>query len=572
MKTSHRIFLKTFAKHLLTIFIPVIFLGTLSFSITHQYIYENANTSSEQSLEQLKRYMDQNYSICSSFEQSVNPDTFSSLSLKHIMQKKDLGFSDSIRLSIFSSQLNSLVNSNSDVESVYVYWPNNEKRIYVSNRGLLLEDMLGDYDWKTGYDAGIQASGRTYIVRRTLSAGNGQSFPVLTWFHKIHSFDYAVSHGMVIVNFRIQAIRNFMESQKLYPSQQLYLMDQDGKLLIGTDSSDPSHSNNRKHTLSTLIDSSNGLCYLSVIPNDQLYAVSRKLFLFSAILTGMSLLLSSTLAALYSRRTSKNINAIFEIFSAAQEGKTLPSQPVTHDEYNYIITNLISTFVQQDYLKIQLSEKAYKERTLELIALQTQINPHFLFNTLETIHMRAFGLTGMSNDVTYLLENLSAIMRYTLSDPDKQVSFQQELNYAKAYINIQKFRYKDKFEIIWECDDDILYTPVIKMLLQPIIENSIYHGIKEASGNCLLKIKAAYCSNMFVLQIIDSGVGMTKERLTQLRQSLNSSNQTYEHIGIHNTYKRLVLTYGGNVQFNINSKYQYGTAVTIKFPVCNNHN
>lgn len=566
MKTSRRIFLKTFTRHLLTISIPVILLGALSFSITYQYVYETAAVSSEQSLEQLKRYMDQNRSLCDSFEQSVNPDTFSSPSLRHILSQEQLSFSDAIRLPIFTSLLNSLVNTNDNIESVYIYWPNSQGRIFVSNRGLLLPDMLGDSSWQDGYETAMDSIQKTDISRRFLPAQHGQKIPVLTYFQKIHSLDHSFSKGMVIVNFRSQAMERFMESQKLSDAHQLYLMDQNHQVLAGTSSVDPSHFDHRKNTISTLEDSEGGLSYLSVIPNRSLYAVPKKVFQLSALLTLLSMLLSLALAAVYSRNTSRSVNAVFDIFSAAQEGRPLPPVPASHDEYNYIITNLISTFVQQDYLKIQLSEKAYRERTLELIALQTQINPHFLFNTLETIHMRAYGLTGSPNPVTYLLENLSKIMRYTLSDPDKQVSFQEEIDYAKAYINIQKFRYKDKFQVVWEYDNDVLYVPVIKMLLQPVIENSISHGLKDTPGKGILKIKAACREDRFVLQIIDSGLGMTKERLARLRQSLTESGQSYEHIGIHNTYKRLVLTYGDEIRFHISSKYQWGTAVVITFP------
>jgi two-component system sensor histidine kinase YesM len=231
------------------------------------------------------------------------------------------------------------------------------------------------------------------------------------------------------------------------------------------------------------------------------------------------------------------------------------------------MTNLVSAFIQQEYLSIQLSEKMYRAKTYELMALQTQINPHFLFNTLETIHMCAFRLTDSANDVSYLIENLSGIMRYTLSDPNEKVLFKEEVSYTKSYLNIQTFRYKEKFRVIWEFDDDTDRIPVIRLLMQPLIENAIYHGIKEAPGSCQLKIRAFKRNHYFYLSIVDSGIGISRENLNELRRSISEDSSPYEHIGLSNTWKRLKLTYGDSALLIIRSKLSMGTIITLKFPL-----
>lgn len=585
MTSPYKLFFKTFVKYLLILSIPVILLGSFAFTLTYRYVYERASASSIQALEQLNQYNEQMDTLCHSLEQSVNPDTFSSLSLEHILRKDTLDYNDSIRLSLFTSIINSLVNSNPRLSSVYIYWPNETQKVLVSNRGILLPQMLSDTQWKNGYEKELKNTSRNdYIEKREILSSLNISIPVITRYHRIHSLDYLSSNGMLILNIKADNLESYMKNQKLYPGQQLYLTDRSGNLLGATDQPDETLSalfkqlaadgssyrliqNNGDYTLSFLRNEDSGLCCLSIIPNKQLYSVPKKLFITTAYLTLLSLFLSLTLAVLYSKKNTRNIHSILNIFSCAKNGKPLPSQFAGNDEYSYIVANLTSTLLQQEQLKNQLKEKTYQERILELVALQTQINPHFLFNTLETIHMRAFGLTKSSNDVTYLIENLSGIMRYTLSDPDQQVSLKQELDYTKAYLNIQKFRYKDKFHIIWEYDDDILDVMVIRLFMQPLIENAIYHGIKEASGECFLKIRL-YCRDHYLtLHIIDTGIGMKKEKLMELRESLKNENVHYEHIGLRNTYKRLLLTYTDKVIFQIQSKYDQGTVVTVKFPV-----
>jgi hypothetical protein len=116
-------------------------------------------------------------------------------------------------------------------------------------------------------------------------------------------------------------------------------------------------------------------------------------------------------------------------------GSHIIAHSASYSEYGFIMTNLVSAFIQQEYLSIQLSEKMYRAKTYELMALQTQINPHFLFNTLETIHMCAFRLTDSANDVSYLIENLSGIMRYTLSD-GRPLDLREISEKAKAVLEV----------------------------------------------------------------------------------------------------------------------------------------
>lgn len=585
MTSPYKLFFKTLIRHLLTISIPVILLGSFAFTLTYRYVYERAAASSTQALEQASQYTEQIEHLCDSLEQSVNPDAFYSLSLAHIMRKDTLDYNDSIRLSIFSSIINSLVNSNPVLSSAYIYWPNDSEKVLVSDRGILLPEMLADTQWKEGYEKTLETTGSIdFIEKRDLAADRNTTVPVITWYHRIRSLDYLSSKGMLILNVKASAIENSLKQQKLYPGQQLYITDASGHILSGTDIPDDQQmelfkqlatdstsystvQNKGEYTLSFLKNDGSRLCYISLIPNSQLYSIPIKLFLTTAGLTLLSFLLSLTLAAMYSKKTTRNIHQILDIFSCAKEGKPLPEHFSGNDEYSYILTNLTATFIQQEQLKNQLKEKAYQERILELVALQTQINPHFLFNTLETIHLRAFGLTKGPNDVTYLLENLSGIMRYTLSDPAKQVPLRQELDYTKAYLNIQKFRYKEKFHVIWEYDEDILDLMVIRLFMQPLIENAIYHGIKEAPRECILKIRLYCRDNILTLHVIDTGVGISKEDLLTLRNSLAKENVGYEHIGLRNTYKRLILTYGDTASLWIQSKYGYGTVVTVKFPV-----
>ncbi|MBS5065856.1 MAG: histidine kinase [Hungatella hathewayi] len=591
MKHPTRLFLKNFITHLLTIAIPVLVLGTLAFNLTYYYIYDSAADASLKSLEQARQSVSQVTAASDAIEKTFNPDAFSGISLKQILKMEHHTYGAAVRLPVFSSILNSLVNTNDSIDSAYIYWPGDYDKLLVSNRGISYLYRMKDTGWIPEYEAYAADLSRPLDVSsRVMRDEQGAERPVITLYQKIITLDYQSSGGMAVINVRQDVIQNSLKNQRMSPGQQIYLFNDSGSFLTGTDMLDEKHGamlrelvlspeggetseagsihkSQDGYTISVMRDADAPFLYVSMIPNRQLYAVPRNLFVITAVLVCISLFLSLTLAAMYSRKTSRDIHAIMDIFDAAQNGRPLPAAGSSSgDEYSYILTNLISTFVRQEYLSVQLSEKLYRARTLELTALQSQINPHFLFNTLETIHLKAFTLTEGANDVTYLIENLSGILRYALSNPNERVSFADELDYTKAYLNIQKFRYKNKFHVIWEYDEEVLPVRVIKLLMQPLIENAIYHGIKEAPGECLLKIKVYIKKETIYLHIIDTGIGMTPERLLELRESIHREDSSYEHIGLTNTFKRLTLTYGEHVFIRIRSRYGRGTSITLAFP------
>lgn len=217
-----------------------------------------------------------------------------------------------------------------------------------------------------------------------------------------------------------------------------------------------------------------------------------------------------------------------------------------------------------------MKKRIYCTKALELMALQTQMNPHFLFNTLKTIYWKAYSFTDSPNDVSRMVEKLSDMLSYSLDSPQKEVPVSMEIHHTFNYLEILKMRHKDKFDYICQCDDSILDIKVIKLILQPIVENSIYHGIMEKEGKCRIKINVSMQNGVLRFIVIDNGIGMTADALAQLRKEhLETADQYSEtqRIGLYNTAKRLALRYGDSAGIHIRSKYRYGTSATITIPI-----
>jgi len=308
--------------------------------------------------------------------------------------------------------------------------------------------------------------------------------------------------------------------------------------------------------------------YISIIPQKTLYRIPSSLSLFTFILLIISLLLGLALAYSLTRKNHSYLYNIITIIDSAECGKPLPSYPDRiKDEYGYIIHNILKTFIEQSYLKIQLSEREYKMQTLELLALQSQMNPHFLFNTLNAIYLEALNLTGEPNKVNDMLENLTDILEYSLTSPKEFVRLEEEIKYTKSYIKIQKIRYGDKFCIKWDYDENFCDVDVVKFILQPLIENSIIHGIRGKKGKGGIKIKIYKRNQQLYISVIDNGLGIAPENLVKIHKKLSADNDFSAHIGLYNTNKRLKIAYKNEYYLKIKSKLNFGTLVQIRLPI-----
>lgn len=265
----------------------------------------------------------------------------------------------------------------------------------------------------------------------------------------------------------------------------------------------------------------------------------------------------------------RQLQSILEIFNNASEydsyPDTLKSSHKT-DPYQVILNNIINLFMEHNYLHTQIQNKQYQLQLLELRSLQQQINPHFLFNTLNTIYWETIKFTNKPNTCSVMISDLTEILSFSFHNMQEKVLICKELEYLRHYTNIQFIRYLNKFEIIWDIDDDALNYSVIKMILQPLVENSIYHGCKNKETCSTIKIKV-YCREQYIFfSILDNGTGIEKEKLIKIRKRLEENNETLEHIGLVNTNRRLILTYGKDSSLHIYSRPNKATIISFKIP------
>ncbi|MCD8371478.1 MAG: sensor histidine kinase [Clostridiales bacterium] len=222
-------------------------------------------------------------------------------------------------------------------------------------------------------------------------------------------------------------------------------------------------------------------------------------------------------------------------------------------------------------------ENEYKAESMrvraEIHALQSQINPHFLYNTLETI--RSIALSKNAEDIALMTESLSEIFRYAISKPGEMATVKEELSNVRSYLLIQQYRYPNKLSYCEEIEDEQVLDYRIPILtIQPIIENAVSHGLEMKVGNGVVRFHAYMTDCHVVMRISDNGVGMSEEALRRLRIRLASGEQPEdgeEHrstgIALCNVNQRLKFYFGEQYGLNIMSTTGTGTIVEVTLPI-----
>jgi two-component system sensor histidine kinase YesM len=210
------------------------------------------------------------------------------------------------------------------------------------------------------------------------------------------------------------------------------------------------------------------------------------------------------------------------------------------------------------------AEKSEKLQ-LEIKTLQYQINPHFLFNTLNTITMMA-EMHGVNN-IKKMTDALTKLLLNTLDKGGMFTTLEKEFDTLEGYSYIMKLRYGDRFDIFTHYDEEIKNAMILKLLLQPIVENSILHGMSDVFDKLLIHIEAKQANQRLMITISDNGVGMTPEQIASVLREKESQENTYNRIGLFNVHQRIRLNHGDNYGLTITSTLKQGTTVILQLPV-----
>lgn len=245
-------------------------------------------------------------------------------------------------------------------------------------------------------------------------------------------------------------------------------------------------------------------------------------------------------------------------------GDLSPHTPVETDDTSMaLLSSGIEDMAARLDKQIELNrQEQIKLRDIELSLIQAQINPHFLYNTLDAIVWLIE--IGKNEQAEQMVTSLSSYFRSFLSDGKDIVTVAEEKQHIQSYLEIQQVRYRDIMEYEIDIDPSIQNTKLPKMTLQPLVENAIYHGLKPKRGKGKITVTGTNEGNKILLRVTDTGLGMNEEELESLRSRISMEDST--SFGLTSSYKRLKILYGDDCKFVIDSKSQEGTSISIEIP------
>lgn len=280
---------------------------------------------------------------------------------------------------------------------------------------------------------------------------------------------------------------------------------------------------------------------------------------------------------------SRPITQLTSFMRKVEQGNmTIRYRSKRRDEVGMLGNSFNTMLAQVKRLLTQVNEEQRLKREAELRSLQAHIQPHFLYNTLDTIQWLA--RKDGAYEAVEVVESLSRLFRIGLSRGKEMIHLSDEFDHIRSYLMIQKTRYKDKLNYSIEVDSELLNLYVLKLILQPMVENAIYHGIKERRGPGSITVRATEEDGMIVLRIGDNGNGMTPEKLEQLRAQLAQVGQAdlahsavegqtekesgvWKSYGLRNVHERIRLSYGEPYGITVESELKVGTTITIRHPI-----
>ncbi|OUS73305.1 hypothetical protein B1748_22820 [Paenibacillus sp. MY03] len=473
--------------------------------------------------------------------------------------------------------------TNTSLESIFVFVKDKQYLIAGTSGG-----NINKYDVDWWYDVYRDRQDTTSSWTQFLRSGTGsndESPDFLAHFRQLPIYgSSSEKSGVLFVSFNMNPLKPFLSMQ----AGKLYIIDSQQRIIyapqadrIGSEFSElePNaahaveqstvseiiHSGGMDYTLSAVPSGYRDWQYVSVLPLRHYYAKQVKFRQFMIMLVLLALVSSLLFALVISLQNYRPISGILSMLKRG-EGET-GSRRGKLNEIKYISSSISSSNEQRQEMERELQHRYELLKKSQAIALQAQIKPHFLYNTLELINMKAIRMTRGKNDVSDMILALSRLLRLSLITEDDIIPLRKELEHAQLYIQLQQLRLDGGLEVIWKINENILEYDTIKLTLQPILENAVYHGIQPSSRQGVISIVGYAEADAVILKVKDNGVGLPRAVADEVNQSfLQTPIRQNESIGLRNVNQRIQLVFGSEYGLRLASREGEGTLVEMRLP------
>jgi len=474
-----------------------------------------------------------------------------------------------------------------------VYGFNNEYtyKIYTENDGISFEmsglEILSNKevvnnDW---YKHTVDLDGGLYW-KGEFNGSNDSRLYLISGCRAIKDYNNSII-GVICVSINFDSIKQIINKAHSYYSSAVILLNEEGDILYANfqDSKHFLSENIRREAMKNdkgydiINQDGTNLIYnyqridmagwkiVSIIPTSQLLYDIDRIRNVIIVINIITILVFLIITYLLSYSISKPIEELANLMKKSNIDKKGLKYLRRSDEIGDLFNNY---YIMMDKIKkliFEVEESNRQKRSAEIEALQNQINPHFIYNTLNNIQWLA--KANRMEDVIDSVASLDKLLRACARIKEELVTIEEELKHVESYLNIQRIRYGDKFDFKFDIDFRILQLKIPMFILQPIVENSIYHGFKEITNGGVIRISVKEENDDILIKIDDNGIGIKEDNdyITSLLNEETKRTDDNAYIGLANVNKRIKLIFGSTYGLNIESQWLKGTSVTILIPL-----
>lgn len=539
---------KILLSYILIIVIPLIMVAAITGNITSRYINEEVRKSTFQTLNQA------NKNISKMLENMKN-------TILYVSMNKELQYNLSRNGGETPFQINREVTAirnsilypgifNENYSSVEIFaLRKNQYPMRLEQNDVMSSKVVEDKEW---YKKTIQLNGRLYwYINNDFGK---QMISVSRLVFDVKNFTKPIA--VISVDMDMSKIASIISDIHLGKTGKVYLVDDKGELIYSEDKSFLYPYTTKLYNSSSGSDfitingnkimviyntlPQNGWKLVGMVSMAELNEKAEMIRNFIYLTALLSLVIAALISLYFSYSISQPIIKLATKMKKVEKGNFNISVEenwggeigVLYSSFNYMIKR-INELIHEVYLS------KIKEKDAELKALQAQINPHFLYNTLDTVNWLA--VKHNVPEISKIVNSLASILRYSINKGNDVTTVDKELKHVESYITIQKIRFKDKFEVSFNIDKRILHYKTIKLILQPLVENAIIHGIETYEGKGKILINGYLDDGKIVFEVINNGNPIDLDLVNKLLDSPSEDKDSY---GIQNVNERIKLYYG----------------------------
>ncbi len=577
---------KLLFSYILLIVIPLVILGFYSYYYFSNTLYEKVVISSQESNAQIVKNIDNFLTSLSKISEFPSlDDTVSSI------LRKDYTKSENRFVEILSdvedanaSLYKGVFYMNEYIGSVTVV-PNNID--YVFNVSIIPKYTISYPDKsQKWYQDILKAEAKAVIfgIHRDFLQTDGEY--VISVGRSIVDPFTNKSYGVTVLNVKADRIMTLWKDISLTPESKFAVLDNKNNIIysngIGVSgeniSTIPGFSKviDQDGSTETIIDGEDVYLNIatselyqwrvvSITPKDELFSEIYNIRDITVLLCIVLILLALSVSTIIATGITKPVLMLKKSMISVENGDLNVTSSISGGEIGELSSGFNRMISETRKLIQKIYEQETEKRDAEIIALQSQISPHFLYNTLNTIKWMAKiqGSTGIVNALGSLIQ----LLTFASKNKDNLISIKEELEQLNYYVDIMNLRFNDKFSVEYRVDDEALKCMTLKFLLQPIVENAIIHGFEDLSGNGVINITIVKKDDRIIYDVIDNGKGIDQETIRKILYSEEySSKKKFSKIGLYNVNKRIKLEFGESYGVEIPEETGKNSRVHVEIP------